>query len=63
MPARCSCGRSTAARYAADANVSAAVQIMAGILTVRTITEMSIPEPSEVDSLVDLVLRGVGSLR
>ena len=46
-----------------DANVSAAVQILAGILTVRTITEMSIPEPSEVDSLVDLVLRGVGSLR
>jgi AcrR family transcriptional regulator len=46
-----------------DANVSAAVQIMAGILTVRTITEMSIPEPSEVDSLVDLVLRGVGSFR
>jgi AcrR family transcriptional regulator len=46
-----------------DANVSVAVQIMAGILTVRTITEMSIPEPSEVESLVDLVLRGVGSLR
>jgi AcrR family transcriptional regulator len=46
-----------------DANISAAVQVLAGILTVRTITEMSIPEPSEVDSLVDLVLRGVGSLR
>ena len=46
-----------------DANVSVAVQIMAGILTVRTITEMSIPEPSEVDSLVDLVLRGVASYR
>jgi AcrR family transcriptional regulator len=43
------------------ANVSAAVQVLAGILTVRTITGLSLPEPSEVDSLVDLVLRGCGT--
>ncbi len=41
-----------------DANVSAAVQFIAGILAVRTISEMSLPEPSELDSLVALVLRG-----
>jgi hypothetical protein len=41
-----------------DANISAAVQIVSGILAVRTITEMSLPEPSELESLVDLVLRG-----
>jgi AcrR family transcriptional regulator len=41
-----------------DANISAAVQVISGILAVRTITEMSLPEPSELDSLVDLVLRG-----
>ncbi len=44
-----------------DANVSAAVQIISGILAVRTITEMSLPEPSELDSLVDLVIRGCGA--
>jgi hypothetical protein len=41
-----------------DANISAVVQIVSGILAVRTITEMSLPEPSELESLVDLVLRG-----
>lgn len=44
-----------------DANISAAVQIMSGILAVRTITEMSLPEPSEVDGLVELVIRGCGA--
>jgi hypothetical protein len=41
-----------------DANVTAAVQFMSGILAVRTISETSLPEPSELDSLVDLVIRG-----
>ena len=44
-----------------DANISAAVQIMSGILAVRTITEMSLPEPNEVDGLVELVIRGCGA--
>ena len=44
-----------------DANVSAAVQFISGILAVRTISEMSLPEPSELDSLVDLVIRGCGA--
>jgi len=41
-----------------DANVTAAGQFMSGILAVRTISETSLPEPSELDSLVDLVIRG-----
>lgn len=44
-----------------DANISAAVQIISGILAVRTITEMSLPEPNEVDGLVELVIRGCGA--
>ena len=44
-----------------NANVSAAVQIMSGILAVRTISQTSLPEPSELDSLVDLVIRGCGT--
>ena len=44
-----------------DANISAAVQIVSGILAVRTITEMSLPEPNEVDGLVELVIRGCGA--
>ena len=44
-----------------DANVSAAVQLISGILAVRTISGMSLPEPSELDSLVDLVIRGCGA--
>lgn len=42
----------------ADANVGAAVQIVAGILTVRTITSRPLPRTDELESLVDLVLRG-----
>jgi hypothetical protein len=34
---------------------------MSGILAVRTITEMSLPEPNEVDGLVELVIRGCGA--
>lgn len=44
-----------------DANISAAVQVVSGILAVRTITGMSLPEPGELESLVDLVLRGCAS--
>jgi len=43
-----------------NVNVSAAVQFISGILAVRTISQMSLPEPSELDSLVDLVIRGCG---
>jgi AcrR family transcriptional regulator len=42
-------------------NIQAAVQLMAGVLLVRTITGMPMPAESEVDSLVDLVLDGVGA--
>ncbi|MEP6815542.1 MAG: TetR/AcrR family transcriptional regulator [Marmoricola sp.] len=41
-----------------DINVAAVVQVIAGILLVRTITAIPMPGQSEVDSLVDLVLIG-----
>lgn len=44
-----------------DVNVHAAVQLLAGVLLMRTLTAMPMPAESEVDSLVDLVLTGVGA--
>jgi AcrR family transcriptional regulator len=41
-----------------DVNIGAAIQVLAGILLVRTITAMPMPVPSEVEGLVDLVLDG-----
>jgi AcrR family transcriptional regulator len=42
----------------ADLNIDAAVQVLTGILLVRTVTGVAMPSVDEVDSLVDLVLRG-----
>ncbi len=41
-----------------DVNVTAAVEVLAGILLVRTITATPMTAQSEVESLVDLVLEG-----
>ncbi len=44
----------------ADVNLEAAVQLITGILLVRTVTGTPMPALDEVDSLVDLMLRGLG---
>ncbi len=44
-----------------DVNLSAAVELLAGILLVRTITSVPMPAAHEVDGLVDLVLLGAGA--
>ena len=44
-----------------DVNLSAAVELLAGILLVRTITSVPMPAAREVDGLVDLVLLGAGA--
>jgi AcrR family transcriptional regulator len=44
-----------------DVNIPAAVQVLAGILLVRTITAMPMPVEAEVEGLVDLVLAGAGT--
>ena len=45
----------------ADANLDAAVQVLGGILLLRSIAAMPMPTADEVDSLVDLVLVGVAA--
>lgn len=44
-----------------DVNLAAAVELLAGILLVRTITAVPMPAAHEVDGLVDLVLLGAGA--
>lgn len=38
-----------------------AVQLLAGIVTMRAVTGQDMPQPDEVDQLVELVLRGITS--